>query len=67
MVSLWIKPDLAHGDAVVEVQMLAVSGDQGRNGVGKRLMSRVREAAAEQGASVVGLGGGGGGVAGGEC
>jgi ribosomal protein S18 acetylase RimI-like enzyme len=55
VVSLWIKPDLAHGDAVVEVPMLAVSGDHRRNGVGKLLMSRVREVAAEHDASLVEL------------
>ena len=55
VVSLWIKPDLAHGDAVVEVPMLAVSGDHRRNGVGKMLMSRVREVAAEHDASLVEL------------
>lgn len=55
VVSLWVKPDLAHGDAVVEVPMLAVSGANRRNGVGKLLMSRVREVAAEQDASVIEL------------
>ena len=55
VVSLWIKPDLAHGDAVVEVPMLAVSGEHRRNGVGKLLMSRVREVAAEHDASLVEL------------
>jgi ribosomal protein S18 acetylase RimI-like enzyme len=55
VVSLWIKPDLAHGDAVVEVPMLAVSEDHRRNGVGKLLMSRVREVAAEHDASLVEL------------
>jgi ribosomal protein S18 acetylase RimI-like enzyme len=55
VVSIWIKPDLAHGDAVVEVPMLAVSEDHRRNGVGKLLMSRVREVAAEHDASLVEL------------
>ena len=55
VVSLWIKPDLAHGDAVVEVPMLAVSEEHRRNGVGKLLMSRVREVAAEHDASLVEL------------
>ncbi|HEV8225329.1 MAG TPA: hypothetical protein VGP74_08705, partial [Rubrobacteraceae bacterium] len=27
VVSLWIKPDLAHGDSVVEVPMLVISED----------------------------------------
>ena len=55
VVSLWIKPDLAHGDAVVEIPMLAVSEDHRRNGVGKLLISRVREVAAEHEASLVEL------------
>jgi len=55
VVSLWIKPDLAHGDAVVEVPMLAVSEGHRRNGVGRLLMSRVREVAAENDASIVEL------------
>ncbi len=55
VVSLWIKPDLAHGDAVVEVPMLAVSEGHRRNGLGKLLMARVREVAAENGASLVEL------------
>ena len=54
-VSLWIKPDLAHGDAVVEVPMLAVSEDHRRAGVGRLLMTRVREIAAENDASLVEL------------
>ena len=55
VVSLWIKPDLAHGDAVVEVPMLAVSGANRRNGVGKMLMSRVSEVASENDASLIEL------------
>lgn len=55
VVSLWIKPDLAHGDTVVEVPMLAVSEDHRRNGVGRLLMSRVREVAAENDASLIEL------------
>jgi ribosomal protein S18 acetylase RimI-like enzyme len=55
VVSLWIKPDLAHGDAVVEVPMLAVSEGHRRNGVGKLLMSRVREVATEHDASIIEL------------
>ena len=55
VVSLWIKPDLAHGDAVVEIPMLAVSEDHRRNGVGRLLMARVREVAAENDASLVEL------------
>src|SRR5918998_1441733 len=55
VVSLWIKPDLAHGDAVVEIPMLAVGEDHRRNGVGKLLISRAREVAAEHEASLVEL------------
>jgi ribosomal protein S18 acetylase RimI-like enzyme len=55
VVSLWIKPDLAHGDAVVEVPMLAVLEQHRRNGVGKLLMSRVREVATEHDASIIEL------------
>src|ERR671938_1919414 len=35
--SLWIKPDLAHGDTVIEVPMLVVSASARRRGVGKLL------------------------------
>jgi ribosomal protein S18 acetylase RimI-like enzyme len=55
VVSVWIKPDLAHGDTVVEVPMLAVAEDHRRNGVGKLLMARVREVAAEHDASLIEL------------
>lgn len=55
VVSLWIKPDLAHGDVVVEVPMLAVAEGHRRNGVGRLLMERVREVAAEHDASLVEL------------
>ncbi|QIN83866.1 GNAT family N-acetyltransferase [Rubrobacter tropicus] len=55
VVSLWIKPDLAHGDAVVEVPMLVVSEGHRRNGVGKLLMARTQEVAAENDASIIEL------------
>ena len=55
VVSLWIKPDLAHGDTVVEVPMLAVAEDHRRAGVGKLLMTRVREVAAENETSLIEL------------
>src|ERR687894_1219212 len=35
--SLWIKPDLAHGDTVVEVPTLVVAQNSRREGVGKLL------------------------------
>ncbi len=53
--SLWIKPDLAHGDAAVEIPMLVVSGEHRRAGIGKLLVSRVRKIAAEHDATVVEL------------
>src|SRR5918994_7700184 len=37
-VSFWIKPDLGHGDVVVEGPMLVVADDHRRTGVGKLLM-----------------------------
>ncbi len=54
-VSLWIKPDLAHGDTVIEVPMLVVSEDARRRGVGRRLMGEVHRLAAENGANVIEL------------
>jgi ribosomal protein S18 acetylase RimI-like enzyme len=54
-VSLWIKPDLAHGDAVVEVPMLAVAEDHRRAGVGKLLMEEVRNIASDNGAYLIEL------------
>ena len=55
VVSLWIKPDLAHGDTVVEVPMLAVAESSRRRGVGRLLMDEVRKLAAEDGASLIEL------------
>jgi ribosomal protein S18 acetylase RimI-like enzyme len=54
-VSFWIKPDLAHGDTVVEVPMLVVAEDHRRTGVGKLLMDEVRNVASENGASQIEL------------
>lgn len=54
-VSFWIKPDLAHGDVVVEVPMLVVSEEHRRAGVGKLLVEEVRQQASDNGASVIEL------------
>jgi ribosomal protein S18 acetylase RimI-like enzyme len=54
-VSFWIKPDLAHGDTVVEVPLLVVAEDHRRTGVGKLLMEEVRNVASDNGASQIEL------------
>ena len=53
--SLWIKPDLAHGDTVVEVPTLVVSEGSRRSGVGRLLVDAVRAVAAENDADLVEL------------
>ena len=53
--SLWIKPDLAHGDVVIEVPMLVVSGDARRRGVGKLLVEEIQRIAAEENAALIEL------------
>lgn len=55
VVSLWVKPDLAHGDTVVEVPMLVVAEAARRGGVGRRLMDEVHSIASENGASIIEL------------
>jgi ribosomal protein S18 acetylase RimI-like enzyme len=55
VVSFWIKPDLAHGDTVVEVPMLVITENHRRTGVGKLLMEEVRNVASDNGASQIEL------------
>lgn len=54
-VSLWIKPDLAHGDTVVEVPMLVVAEEARRGGVGRLLMQEVLKVSARENAALVEL------------
>ncbi len=53
--SLWIKPDLAHGDTVIEVPTLVVAEGSRREGVGKLLMEEVQSLGAENGANLIEL------------
>lgn len=53
--SLWIKPDLAHGDRVVEVPMLVVSGKARRRGVGKLLVEEILSIVAAEDAALIEL------------
>jgi ribosomal protein S18 acetylase RimI-like enzyme len=55
MASLWIKPDLAHGDMVVEVPTLVVAEGSRRRGVGKLLMEEIQKLAAENDANLIEL------------
>jgi ribosomal protein S18 acetylase RimI-like enzyme len=55
VVSLWTKPDLAHGDTVVEVPTLVVTEGSRREGVGKLLMEEVQRLGAENGAGLIEL------------
>lgn len=53
--SLWIKPDLGHGDTVIEVPMLVVSERARRRGVGKLLVQEIRGVAAAENVSLIEL------------
>jgi len=53
--NLWIKPDLAHGDTVIEVPMIVVREDSRREGVGKALMEEIQRLAAEYEAHLIEL------------
>ncbi len=53
--SLWIKPDLGHGDTVIEVPMLIVSERARRRGVGKLLVQEIRGVAAAENVSLIEL------------
>ncbi len=53
--SIWIKPDLAHGDTVIEVPMLVVSANHRRRGAGTLLMAEIKNLATESGASLIEL------------
>ena len=53
--TLWIKPDLAHGDRVVEVPMLVVSAGARRRGVGKLLIEEIQGIASAEGAALIEL------------
>jgi ribosomal protein S18 acetylase RimI-like enzyme len=55
VVSFWIKPDLGHGDVVVEVPMLVVAEDHRRTGVGKLLMDEVLNVARDNDADLIEL------------
>lgn len=53
--TLWIKPDLAHGDTVVEVPTLVVDEECRGRGAGRLLMRGVWDVAREHGASLIEL------------
>jgi ribosomal protein S18 acetylase RimI-like enzyme len=55
VVSFWIKPDLAHGDTVIEVPTLVVAEGSRRTGVGKLLMEEIQRLAAENEAGLIEL------------
>ncbi|HKH78208.1 MAG TPA: GNAT family N-acetyltransferase [Rubrobacteraceae bacterium] len=51
----WVKPDLAHGDRIVEVPMLVVSSGARRRGVGRLLVEEIRSIAFAQNAALIEL------------
>lgn len=53
--NLWIKPDLAHGDTVIEVPMLVVSDRARRQGIGKLLVEEIQNVAAAEDAKIIEL------------
>ena len=53
--SLWIKPDLAHGDVVIEVPMLVVSGSTRRRGVGRLLVEEIQSVAVAENVALIEL------------
>jgi ribosomal protein S18 acetylase RimI-like enzyme len=53
--SLWVKPDLAHGDIVVEVPMLVVSKNARRRGIGRLLVEKTQSIATAENAALIEL------------
>jgi ribosomal protein S18 acetylase RimI-like enzyme len=53
--SLWIKPDLGHGDTVIDVPMLVVSGKTRRQGIGRLLVEEIQNIAAAENAALIEL------------
>lgn len=55
VISFWVKPDLAHGDTVIEIPMLSVTEKARRGGVGKLLIEHARNIASEKGVGLIEL------------
>jgi ribosomal protein S18 acetylase RimI-like enzyme len=53
--SLWIKPDLGHGDTVIEVPMLIVSGKARRQGIGRLLVKEIQNVAVVENVALIEL------------
>ncbi len=53
--SVWIKPDLAHGDTVIEAPMLVVSDNARRRSIGKLLVEAIQDIAAAENATLIEL------------